>query len=453
MYNCRNPKGGKLSMPVFLRFVSLLTVACLSVHLISAQTGNRPVLDVYQEVERYETTLRNEIFGTGKRFDADTRNQIANDRKALAKKYAAEIAARPGLAKTDFYYLARLYSIAQDDKKTLEMMRRTVDEFPPDASGSLLQSALSFIVVLSSRAKQMDVAEAALARWSTGQPMLKSQLSSLQDYVATGYYKDGKYDLAIKHAQAAFDNLKETRAKSLAEKRDRETIYMNLVEVLSLSYKKSKDNDQALNVLAEARAQSFAIPSANLYRKVMTFVDGAGFSEKKMMAKVDSYASADPAPEINVVEWIGQEPQPLSAFRGKIVLLDFWATWCGPCIATFPRLRDWHKKFAKDDFVIIGVTQYYGEQEGKRVSPLQELDYLNKFKEKYKLPYPFAVTPPGESNMKYGINAYPTTVLLDRNGVVRYIGIGAGSEESENLEDTIKKVVKEETRLGIMQKL
>ena len=51
--------------------------------------------------------------------------------------------------------------------------------------------------------------------------------------------------------------------------------------------------------------------------------------------------------------------------------------------------------------------------------------------------------------MKYGITAYPTTVLLDRKGVVRYIGIGAGLEESENLEDTIKKVLEEDRNLAI----
>ena len=53
--------------------------------------------------------------------------------------------------------------------------------------------------------------------------------------------------------------------------------------------------------------------------------------------------------------------------------------------------------------------------------------------------------------MKYGINAYPTTVLLDRNGVVRYIGIGSAYEESENLEEMIEKVLAEDSNLAVKE--
>ena len=94
------------------------------------------------------------------------------------------------------------------------------------------------------------------------------------------------------------------------------------------------------------------------------------------------------------------------------------------------------------------MTQYYGEQDGKQMSPLQELDFLRDFREKHKLPYGFAIIPPAEAGLKFGINAYPTTILLDRNGVVRYIGIGSGTEESENLEDMIKKLLNEQHNLA-----
>jgi thiol-disulfide isomerase/thioredoxin len=280
---------------------------------------------------------------------------------------------------------------------------------------------------------------------------VKTQQPALQDHLALGYYKTGDFGSAAKHAQEAFDLLKEFPAKTLRDKRDREQIYMNLTEVLAMSYKKQKNSEMAVSVLAEARVESFAIPSAELYRKVMTFVEGSGFSEKKLMQKVNSIASAEPAPEMKFIEWIGEDQRAIGEFRGHIVLLDFWATWCGPCIATFPRLRNWHKKYADKNFKLIGVTQYYGVQEGKKMTALQELDYLKSFKEKHKLPYDFAIVPNGEAPMKYGINAYPTTVLLDRNGLVRYIGIGSGLEESANLEEMIEKVLSEDSNLAVKQ--
>ena len=415
---------------------------------VLAQTVDRTVLDLFSEVDKYETQQRQAYAQSGKRYDASARENILNDKKSLARKYVDVAASRTDLKGEDYYYLGRLYSAAENDQKTLELMRKFVSQYPPTATGDMIQSALVYSVILASRTKQMDLAEDAFARWQKGQPMLVSQQPVLQDYIATGYLKDGKPELALKHAQAAFDLLKSIPAKTAKEKRDREQIYMNLVEVLSLGYKKSKNTDQAMEILAEARAESFALPSANLYRKVMTFVDGSGFSEKKLMQKVDAYTTSDPAPEIKISEWIGESAGSLEQLRGKVVLLDFWATWCGPCISTFPRLRGWYKKYAGNDFVIIGVTQYYGKQDDKPMSNLQELDFLRGFKEKYKMPYSLAVAGPNEASIKYGIAALPTTILLDRNGVVRYIGIGAGAEESENLEDTIKKVLKEETRVA-----
>ena len=430
-----------------LKAIELICVwTCVSVFLViscHAQQSGRTVSDLLQEVDRFEAEQRKMLASEGKKYDSGAREDIAKSKKALAKKYAGEIAARPVLADKDYYYLGRIYDFAENDAKVFESMQSFLGKVPTEAKGDMVQSALGYVVRIGSRMKQMPVAEQAFDRWLKLEPLNKNTQASLQAAIAYGYFKSGAYEQSVRHAQAAFDLLKTVESRSVRQKQAREELYMDLVEILALGYKKSKNSEQAINVLAEARAQSFAIPSANLYRKVMQFVEGSGFSEKKLMQKVESYASADPAPEIKMIEWIGTESATLEELRGKVVLLDFWATWCGPCISTFPRLREWHKDYSGSDFVIIGVTQYYSEQEGKRMSKLQELEYLKDFKEKHKLPYPFAIAESSEAKMKYGVNAYPTTVLLDRNGVVRYMGIGAGLEESENLENMIKKVLKE----------
>ena len=431
---------------LFALFFALYSVFAL-VDQVYGQPGSAS--GRFFEVDRFIGERSKELTSSGKRVDASMREDLEGQRKKLAHRYATELAARTDLQKTDHYYLGRLWGAAGKDDQLLESMRKFLTEFPSSTQGDMMQSARAYVVIGASKRKLMPEAESAFALWRTGQPVLKTQQPALQDFVALGYFKNGQYDLAVQHAQEAFDLLKEMKATTIRDKRDRETIYMNLVEVLAMSYRKSKNSDQALKILAEARAQSFAIPSAELYRKVMTFVEGGGFSEKKLMQKVESYASADPAPEIPITEWIGHDAVQLDALRGRVVLLDFWATWCGPCIATFPRLRNWHKRFAGQDFMIVGVTQLYGEQDGKRMTALQEMDYLNEFKKKHKLPYPFAVAPRLEDRMKYGINAYPTTVLLDRNGVVRYIGIGSGIEESENLEEMIEKVLQEDKNLAV----
>lgn len=428
----------------------IVTIVSVVFFCNTASAQNKSLSEMFGEIENYVSVRSKELSSAGKRVTADVRDDLILERKKVAEKYAAEAAARPNLQKTDHYYIGRLWSTAGNDVKVLESMNKLLAEFPPETKGDMIQSARAFVIVLSSKRKQMADAEAAFALWKTGDPMIKGQQPTLQDHLAMGYYKSGEFDSAVRHAQEAFDVLKGQKAKTYAEKRDREQIYMNLVEILAMSYRKSKNSDKALNVLAEARAESFAIPSTVLYQKVMTFVEGSGFSEKKLMQKVESYASAEPAPEMVIKEWLGGEQQTLSSLRGKVVLLDFWATWCGPCISTFPRLRDWHKEFGKTgEFVLIGVTQYYGKQDGKRMTPLQELDFLNGFKTKHKLPYPFAIVGPDEWTMKFGIPGIPATILLDRGGVVRYIGTGNGSEEAQNLKDTIEKVLKENKGIAV----
>ena len=130
-------------------------------------------------------------------------------------------------------------------------------------------------------------------------------------------------------------------------------------------------------------------------------------------------------------------------YKGKIVLLDFWATWCGPCLDVFPDLREWHQDYTDKGFEIIGVTRYYGASGAMPVDNPGELLALKLFKEKYKLPYPFAVAKGQAIQITFGAMSLPTAVLIDRKGLVRYIATGTSKSRTAEIRSVILKLLAE----------
>jgi thiol-disulfide isomerase/thioredoxin len=430
----------KLTFP---RFILTVFLAFASIVPAAAQ-AQRSAKELYDEADGYVKARIAGLAAVGKRPTRDEMIKLEEEQTDLASKNAAKIEAFPSPSNQDLTYMGLLHEKADDDKKALNAYRRVLKQAEPSDISNPVQIARSRIVVYAGWEKLFDEMEKAYAGWIQGTPAYPSMKASLEGSMAAAYFNGKKYDQAIKYAQSAFNLIKNLEAKTWKERSQKTDIYVRLVDTLVLSYQKSNRKDDALSLLAETRALAFTIPSASLYEKVMKMVGTYGVSEKKLMEKVESMPKADPAPEFVVKKWMGQEPSTLEGLRGKVVLLDFWATWCGPCISTFPRLRNWHKKYSPDGLTIIGVTNFQGRIGPQKVNQVEELDYLEKFKEEHKLPYGFAITQGEEADAKYGINAIPATFLLDRHGVVRYIGVGASKEEAENLEEMIKKVIAEQ---------
>jgi peroxiredoxin len=120
----------------------------------------------------------------------------------------------------------------------------------------------------------------------------------------------------------------------------------------------------------------------------------------------------DVAPDFTVPDLSGQVVR-LSAYRGQVVLVNIWATWCPPCREEMPSMERLSGRLKHRGFVLLAVSQDEGAVDG-----------VKKFVDQMKLTFPVLYDPDGEVGRKYGIWGFPESFLLDRDGriIERVIG-------------------------------
>lgn len=145
-------------------------------------------------------------------------------------------------------------------------------------------------------------------------------------------------------------------------------------------------------------------------------------------ADLTSASSRNAAPDFSLPNSKGTSVK-LSAYNGKVVLLDFWATWCEGCKVEIPWYKDFQKKYKKIGFAVVGVSM--DEDGWKSVTPFLRAKKVN---------YPVVI---GDWDLasKFGITALPVTLLIDRDG--RIADLHTGMVDKDSFESEIQILLNE----------
>jgi len=149
-----------------------------------------------------------------------------------------------------------------------------------------------------------------------------------------------------------------------------------------------------------------------------------------LAAPVAALEQGDKAPDFSAPGVSGGTIS-LASYRGKVIYLDFWASWCGPCAQALPALDKLRQEFGADDFQVVAVNV---DREPK---------LAQAFLKKRPVGYPSAIDPKGALPARFGVESMPTSFLIDRNGVVRHVQRGFRNGDVAPLREQIQELVAE----------
>ena len=137
-----------------------------------------------------------------------------------------------------------------------------------------------------------------------------------------------------------------------------------------------------------------------------------------------------PAPAFTLTSLAGQ-PSGLNAYKGQVVMVNFWATWCGPCQQEMPLLDQMYKKYKPAGFTLIGVNV---DKEAPAVKQLLERKPVS---------FPVLLDPANQVSKAYHVDEMPSSVIIDRKGQIRYIHRGYKPGDENDYQDRIRQLIRE----------
>ncbi|MBZ5575780.1 MAG: TlpA family protein disulfide reductase [Acidobacteriia bacterium] len=157
------------------------------------------------------------------------------------------------------------------------------------------------------------------------------------------------------------------------------------------------------------------------------FVEGCSFWNAPASASLKPDHERKAAPDFTLKDGEGHDVR-LSDYRGKVVLLDFWATWCGPCRIEIPWFKELQSKHQDKGFAVLGVSIYDDGWEA-----------IKPFAAQMKMNYPVVMGTDQAAHDFGGLDALPTTFLIDREGRIAAVHVGLASRRA--FEDGVERLL------------
>lgn len=406
----------------------------------AAKTETRSAKVLFEEADSYVTRRYQEFNNQKLPYDETIETKTKEEQQQLAARNAAALQGRKSLAVGDLFYVGMLNRLAGNADESLEAMRRFLSSGP---EGENAQIARAVVVLYTTRKELVPEAERAVEAYAQKQPLVLAEWFGMETLITQALRKLKDYERMSAHARELLKIAKLVAADKTQNPFSRDNMLFKATSSIAEAELLLNRKEDAIVAASELRKLALSMPSGNLLRLANTSFAGL-YRSIDPLSDLDKTSPVVAAlPELAAAQWIDQAPVKLSDLRGQVVLLDFWAPWCGPCRNTFPKLQKWHDSYKDKGLLILGLTNYFGQVNGRKMNHDEELAYLRTFKKTNRLPYGFVVADNVINELNYGVFTIPMSFLIDRNGRLRFIAIGGSEREFVNLGKMLETILAE----------